>query len=111
MRTGGKIALVAIWMFNAFIWGFNVRGCADHASDRYIPSDSKVAAGYVAPSKLEVKCKDIDGRDGKETVLKVNGVEYLLKYDVDSVPRIYKFGVDSARVVPEYDSAYNAGGK
>ena len=106
MGSGLWMVLIGI---NAFNLGFNLRGWI--ANRRYIPSDSKVSAGYVAPSKLEVKCRDVDGRDGKETILKVGGKEYLLRYDADSVPRLYKFSLDSARVVPEYDSGNNGGGK
>lgn len=80
-------------------------------SNRIIPSDSKVAPGYVVPSKLEIKCRDIDGDNQKETILRVGGKDYLLRFDADSVPRVYKFRVDSARVIPENGYEYDSGGK
>lgn len=50
-----------------------------------IPSANKVQQGYIAPSKLEVQCTDLDGNGEPETVLKIGGVPYLLR-EVDGKP-------------------------
>ena len=51
---------------------------------RVIPDKDKVQENYIIPSKLEIKCEDID-KYGKinlpETYLNYNGKSYLFKFD------------------------------
>ena len=48
-------------------------------SSRVIPTTTEVQQGYVNPSKLEIKLKDLDGDGTKETLIKYDGTQYLLK--------------------------------
>jgi len=50
-----------------------------------IPSDSEAQEGYIAPSRLEVKCQDFDSIKGKETIVRLDNVPYAL-LEVDGKP-------------------------
>ncbi|MEK6939025.1 MAG: hypothetical protein AABX04_08355 [Nanoarchaeota archaeon] len=50
-----------------------------------ILTQTTVQAGYIAPSKLEIQCKDLDGNGELETILKVGTDLYLLK-EVEGKP-------------------------
>lgn len=64
----------------------------------YIPKIDKVQAGYIAPNKLEVECKDLDGNGERETIMKIGGKSYLLM-DVDGKPVISAYEIKPAEVV------------
>lgn len=66
---------------------------------RVIPSQDKVQSGYVAPSKLEIACKDLDGNGEKETIMKVNGKSYLLRYDAQGKPVIQDYEIKPIGVI------------
>ncbi|MDO8741449.1 MAG: hypothetical protein Q7J54_07860 [Candidatus Woesearchaeota archaeon] len=46
-----------------------------------IPNVNKVQERYIPPSKIEITVSDLDQNGEKETIEKINGVPYLLKYD------------------------------
>lgn len=64
-------------------------------SRKQIPPIEKVQSGYVPPSKLEVLANDIDNDGEQETIVKVDGTSYLLKYDPDNEgrPQLFRFKV------------------
>ena len=65
-----------------------------------IPTTKNVESGFVIPSKLEIKCQDLDGNGTPETILRYEGKNYLLKYDGNQ-PSIVPYEVKPAQVVPK----------
>ena len=52
--------------------------------DRKIPSTSEVDSNCIAPSLLEIKCKDLDGNGKPETIMNIDSVHpksYILRWD------------------------------
>ncbi len=47
----------------------------------YVPSETNVQHGYIAPSDIEVICEDYDNNVAPETYLKVHGKLYPLVWD------------------------------
>lgn len=66
-----------------------------------IPRTEKVQEGYVAPSKLEIECKDLDKADGQGFPVKVDGTPYLLKCGENGKPVLSVYEAKPAEVVPE----------
>lgn len=58
-----------------------------------IPRDYKIQSGYVQPSKLEIKLKDIDRNGTNETLLIYDGRDYLLKLDEEGKPIVKDYYV------------------
>ena len=56
-----------------------------------IPKVSSVQAGYVKPSALEIKMRDLDENGKKETILVYDKIPYLLMEDKNGVPVIRKY--------------------
>ncbi len=66
-----------------------------------VPRASKVEPGYVAPSDIEIKCKNLDKRNElPETFMEVKGKSYLLKKDKNGNPVLQKYKVKSQEIVP-----------
>ena len=63
-----------------------------------IPLNKKVQKGYIAPSRLEIECKNLDGRDGKETIMKVGKKSYLLR-EVNGKPVLSEYNVRPAKII------------
>ena len=65
-----------------------------------MPAISEVQSGYIAPSRLEIECKDLDGNGEPETIMKIGDKSYLLK-EVDGKPVISAYEIRPAEVVPK----------
>ncbi|MEA3329985.1 MAG: hypothetical protein U9Q06_04550 [Nanoarchaeota archaeon] len=70
------------------------------ANRSYIPRTEQVQQGYIAPSKLEIECKDLDGNGEPETIMKIGDKPYLLR-EVDGKPVISAYEIKPAEVVPK----------
>ena len=44
-----------------------------------IPQTKQVQQGYIAPSKLEVECRDLDGNGEPETIMRIGDRPLLVK--------------------------------
>ena len=70
-----------------------------------IPHQSYIQSPYIAPSKIEIICEDLDKSDGKglpETYLKVDGKRYALHYaDGTNTPTLSSYTLEPSRVVLE----------
>ncbi len=66
-----------------------------------IPGVNLVQQGYVVPSKLEIELQDLDGNGEKETVLRYDGKQYLLKLDERGKPKIQEYIIKPAEVIPK----------
>jgi hypothetical protein len=64
-----------------------------------IPQTEQVQQGYIAPSKLEVECKDLDGNGEPETIMRIGDKPYLLR-EVDGKPVLSAYEIKPAEVVP-----------
>ena len=42
-------------------------------SSEVIPSREQVQQGYIAPNRLEIQCKDLDGNGELETIMRIGG--------------------------------------
>ncbi|MEM4260264.1 MAG: hypothetical protein QXG00_03435 [Candidatus Woesearchaeota archaeon] len=62
-----------------------------------IPEINKVQQGYIAPSKLEIKCKDLDGNGEPETIMKIGDKPYLLR-EVDGKPVLSPYEIKPAEI-------------
>lgn len=67
--------------------------------DNRIPTNEKVQEGFVFPSKLEIKCKDLDGDGKKETLANINGKSYLLKYNKQGNPFLLEYTVKPKEII------------
>ncbi|MBS3169997.1 hypothetical protein J4210_05935 [Candidatus Woesearchaeota archaeon] len=65
-----------------------------------IPQTKQVQQGYIAPSKLEVECRDLDGNGEPETIMRIDDKPYLLR-EVDGKPVLSAYEVRPAEVVPK----------
>ncbi|MBW3014544.1 hypothetical protein KY335_04885 [Candidatus Woesearchaeota archaeon] len=53
-----------------------------------------VQEDYIAPSKIEeIICEDLDQNGEKETMIKIDGKSYLLKYNAEGKPTIYPYKI------------------
>ncbi len=65
-----------------------------------MPSTSKVDAGYVVPSKLEIKVTDLKSNGGRDTLLQYEGKSYLFKVDDTGTPKVVPYEVKPTEIVP-----------
>lgn len=72
----------------------------EQGNRKAMPSDTQVQSGYIAPSNLEIECKDLDGNGEPETIIKVDGMSYLLKYDANGNPVIQAYDIKPAEIIP-----------
>ena len=97
MNAKQKIYLVGIGMGTAL--GFTL-GLGYHViSSKTIPNQSQVQQGFVAPSKLEIFCEDLDHNGKSETYMKVGEDRYLLR-EVEGKPTLSAYEFKPAEVVP-----------
>ena len=84
------------------VMGFALGWCFNEAyiSSNKIPKTEQVQQGYIAPSKLEIECKDLDGNGEPETIMKIGDKPYLLR-EVDEKPVISAYEIKPAEVVPK----------
>ena len=84
LAIGGTILCTAVYAIGGYSIGKDV--------GNKIPEVEKVQQGYIAPNKLEVECKDLDGNGELETIMKVGDKSYLLK-DVNGTPVLSEYKV------------------
>ena len=77
-------------------------GLAFGAGLNRLPRDSQVQEGFIAPSKLEIKCEDLDGNGKKETIMKVGNDSYLLM-EVDGKPVLSRYEIKPVEIVPKVE--------
>ncbi len=80
---GSAITLSAVLLTNA------ISGYSPFVNS--IPPNEKVQSGYIAPSRLEVKCLDLDGNGAPETFLKIGDEMYSLR-EVEGKPVLSVYG-------------------
>ncbi|MDD5650753.1 MAG: hypothetical protein PHF86_10135 [Candidatus Nanoarchaeia archaeon] len=68
-------------------------------STKVIPKVEQVQKGYIAPSKLEIFCKDLDGNGEQETLIKIEGKDYLLR-EINGKPTLSSYKVNPAEIIP-----------
>jgi hypothetical protein len=77
---GLGIGLVGLWI-----------GVGDYVLSN-IFSERNLQRGYIAPSKIEIKCEDLD-KDGKnETIMKIGNKPYLLR-EIDGSPVLLPYEI------------------
>jgi len=64
-----------------------------------IPNVNKVQSDYAIPSKLEIKLEDNDGNGEKETILRYNRTNYLLKINEEGTPYILPYDIKPIEVI------------
>lgn len=62
-----------------------------------IPQVEQVQEGFIAPSKLEVKCRDLDKNGESETYVQIGEIPYALRM-VDGKPVLSKYEVRPAEI-------------
>jgi len=67
-------------------------------SNRLIPSQSIVQEGYIAPSRLEVDCQDLDGNGEDETTLRIDDKSYLLR-EIDGTPELSTYSISPREII------------
>ncbi len=65
-----------------------------------IPNLSNVQSGYIAPSQLRVRTADLDKNGELETIMQVDGKDYLLR-EVNGRPLLSPYTVEPAKIVPQ----------
>ena len=70
------------------------------AAGKTIPRTENVQQEYIAPSKLEIECEDLDGNGEPETTMKISDSSYLLKY-VNGKPVLLAYDIKPAKVIPK----------
>ena len=80
------------------VLGFSVGTSINHyAFTNKIPGTDKVQQGYIAPSKLEIECEDLDGNGEPETIMRIGDKPYLLR-EVDGKPVLSAYEVKPAEI-------------
>lgn len=88
-----------IGTITGFVLGTSIGLVTANSSARLIPRIEKVEQGYIAPSKLEIQCKDLDGNGIPETIMKIGNKSYLLR-EVNGKPVISEYKIKPVEVVP-----------
>jgi len=86
LTTKDKISSVIVGMINeglGMLTGYYLYA-------NRIPTDNQVQDGYIAPSRLEMKCQDFDNIKGKETILRVDKAPYAL-LEVNGKPTLLPY--------------------
>ena len=65
------------------------------------PAVSEVQQGFVVPSKLEIKLKDLDGNGQKEVIMDYDGKNYFLILDSQGTPRVQAYEIKPAEIAPK----------
>ena len=72
-----------------------IKYASGHNLTKGIPRDSNITTGYVNPSGLEIKLKDLD-ENGSNEVLLINGPDrFLFTYDPDAkIPTVTRYRIN-----------------
>ncbi len=70
---------------------------------KYIPAVSaqKIQPGYVVPSELEIKVRDLDDNGKKETFVKYKGKDYLFIVDEEGKPKLVSYEIRPVEIIPK----------
>ena len=95
----GKIKSCLVWggLGLAFV-GLTAIKIYRTAPNKFIPTQEQIQQGYVAPSRIEILCKDLDGNDKLETLMKINGNSYLLR-EINGKPTISAYEIKPAEII------------
>ena len=74
--------------------GLGISGWIHYFNSNKIPEINKVQQGFIAPSKLEIKCEDLDSNGEPETQVRIGDKTYLLR-EVDGQPVLSPYEVKS----------------
>ena len=66
-------------------------------SDRATSKIKQVQQGYIAPSRLEIQCKDLDRNGELETIMNIDDKPYLLR-EVDGKPVLSAYEIKPAEI-------------
>lgn len=66
----------------------------------FIPLDLNIQPDYIKPSQLEIRLNDLDGDGGNETIIRIKGKNYLLKYDLNGKPAIVEYEIVEYEIKP-----------
>ena len=88
------------FVLGAAIWGTCGYFVGKAPEKETIPQVEQVQQGYVAPSKLEIQCQDLDGNGEPETIMRIGDKPYLLR-EVNGKPVISAYEIRPAEVVPK----------
>ena len=96
LGCGGLVALLGLSFYGSLI-GLLGLSCYKVSSRRNsIGGKCEVQQGYIAPSRLEIECKDLDQNGELETLMRIDGKPYLLK-EVDGNPVISDYEIAPTR--------------
>ncbi len=62
-------------------------------------NDRKIEQGYVLPSKLEIKLEDLNKDENFETILRYDGINYLLTLDNKNKPQLKSYEIKPQELV------------
>ena len=65
-----------------------------------VKSAIEVDQGFIAPNRLEIQLKDLDGNGLPETILKVDEDQYLVR-EIDGRPILSRYVVEPAKIISE----------
>ena len=68
---------------------------------KVMPAIEKVQQGFVAPSDLEIECEDLDGNGEPETIERIKGTPYLLKWNENGRPVLLEYKMKPAEAYPK----------
>lgn len=83
--------------FGGLALGLLVSGTIRHSTANKIPTTDNVQQGYIAPSELEIECKDLDGNGEPETIMTIGDKPYLLR-EVDGKPVLSAYEIKPAEI-------------
>ena len=80
----------------AFTFGINAIG--NHTHKRFYKT-KEVSPGYIAPSRLEITCQDLDRNGSQETIMHIDSTKYLLR-EIDGQPTLTRYSVTQPEIIP-----------
>jgi len=75
------IAIMGLGLSVAMIIGTTIISYDTYLGTRIIPKAENVQKGYISPSTLEIECQDHDGNGEPETMMRIKGKRYHLRYE------------------------------
>jgi hypothetical protein len=94
---GGSYVVMAIFGILGLVAGpihKKQEALADYARAQLAPIAEKISHKQVKPSELEIRLTDLDGDGQKETVMRVQGQDYLLKIDAEGKTQLLKYRIE-----------------
>jgi len=79
------------------VLGLSIGENINYYTSNTIPRTDEVQQGFIAPSKLEIECKDLDGNGEPETIMKIGDKPYLLR-EVDGKPTLSAYEIKPSKI-------------